>query len=48
MNDIREKITELINNYYDEGFFLGNTEESLIKEIEIKLGIILPEVISGM
>lgn len=43
MNDIREKITELINNYYDEGFFVGNTEEYLIKEIEIKLGIILPE-----
>lgn len=43
MGNMRGRICELINTYSDEGFFNGNVEESLIKEIEVKLGVILPE-----
>ena len=39
----KEKICKLISTYSDEGFFVGNIKESLIKEIEVKLGVILPE-----
>ncbi|GFZ30402.1 antitoxin YobK [Clostridium zeae] len=43
MIHIREKIEDLIATYYDEGFFLGSIDESLIDETEIKLDVTLPD-----
>ncbi|WP_160680565.1 SMI1/KNR4 family protein [Clostridium sp. C8-1-8] len=43
MEQLREKLKDLITIYYDEGLFIGSIDQSLIDDIEIKLRVTLPE-----